>query len=93
MIMASAAAAMGQLARAAQLFGANAAMREPFGEVADLMLSAPPAPASDREVRARVAAKAALVAVCAVLGEDAFATAWDQGRALMPDEVFALALA
>jgi predicted ATPase/transcriptional regulator with XRE-family HTH domain len=71
-------AALGQVARAARLFGAAAVLRETIG--------APP-DAHDRAIRDQ-----ALADVHAGLGEEAFTAASTAGRAMPPDAAIALAL-
>jgi tetratricopeptide (TPR) repeat protein len=71
--------AMGDPARAARLLGAAEAMRESTGEVM------PPVERADHH-RAVAAARAAL-------GDEAFAAAWAEGRAMSMEEGLAYALA
>jgi non-specific serine/threonine protein kinase len=71
-------ATRGQVERGARLFGAAEALREVIGALA---------PPNERE---EVAAE--LSAARAALGEEAFAAAWREGRALPLEEIVALAL-
>jgi tetratricopeptide (TPR) repeat protein len=71
-------AAQGQITRAARLFGAAEVLREAIGA---------PLYAHDRAIRDR-----ALASVRAALGEEAFATARMEGRAMPLEEAIALAL-
>jgi hypothetical protein len=82
-ILAMAAVALGQPTRAAQLFGVNAAIVEALGYPSE---SGPQIPAPNLYEDAMTAARV-------VLGEDAFAAAWEQGKALTLEEVFTLVLA
>jgi hypothetical protein len=70
--LAAVAAAMGELARAARLFGAAEARRQELGA------SLPPAERADHESQ--------VAAVSAALGQPAFAAAWAEGSALPLDQ-------
>ncbi|MGH2614035.1 MAG: hypothetical protein ACRDJC_02250, partial [Thermomicrobiales bacterium] len=72
------AAATGEPARAARLFGAAAALRTQLG--ASL-------PANDRAFQQRYIGEAS-----ERLGDDAFTQAWDEGEAMPLDEAIAYAL-
>jgi hypothetical protein len=85
-VLASAAVAMGQSTRAAQLFGAHAALEEDLGLPSDAGL-----PEAHLQRRLQDAARAAEAAVRGALGETAFAVAWEKGKGLTLEEVFAFA--
>jgi tetratricopeptide (TPR) repeat protein len=76
--LAEADAAQGQPCLAARLFGSAEALRE----AVDMPLAPP-----DRAIRDR-----AVAGVRAVLGDEAFTTAWIAGRTMMMEEAIALAL-
>jgi non-specific serine/threonine protein kinase len=78
-VLAAVAAAQGDARRAARLFGAADALREPVGDVM---------PASVRPDRARH-----IESVRQMLGEDAFAMAWTDGRSMSLERAAAYARA
>jgi len=77
--LAALAVAQGQSERAARLFGAAEGLRAAMGA---------PLPTADREEHDR-----SVAAVRTALGEEAFAAAWAEGRAMSLDEGVAFALA
>jgi tetratricopeptide (TPR) repeat protein len=91
MVLASASVATGQPIRAAQLFGAYAAMRDETGAADDPVWPASPLPAWDPEQRACRAAQASMALARAALDHERFATAWAHGVSLAVEEAIALA--
>jgi hypothetical protein len=76
----------GQLERAARLFGAAAALRATLGDAATRGWNFQLAPASRDAYERQVAVARA------ALGEEAFAAAWAEGEALLPEQAIARAV-